>query len=536
LTGFVALGLGMMGGCATSVEESDDDRTTVASTGGSTSSTGGQIDLPCGVDCSAIATPQCQVSQCNEALGKCEVVPDTDGAACDDGEFCTVEDSCQAGVCMGGPENDCGMDPAPCTSLSCDEASKSCNETPAMNGAACQDPNNLCVHGSTCSNGACIGGMPDDCFFFPVPDDCHVAACNPTTGMCEAQPGNEGLSCVDPNDLCTLNKTCASGMCQGGTPKDCSGLTQGCVLGICDTTNGMCTTQTVTNGQPCDDLNACTNGELCQNGNCSGGTPVTTCTSNDGCCPSNCNPNNDIDCACMPGSAQFNPTGSGNTGTIQTFSVPSGCSSITIEAWGAQGGTGTDTKGARMKGTFTVTPGSQLSILVGHQGDTAVSGTSGGGGTFVVNSANQPLIIAGGGGSCFTTCPATSETVGRITTSGGTAGSTMRADNGQGGNVANMTSGGGGGFFSNGANSTGGKSWANGGQGGLGENFGGFGGGGARGGLWGQGGGGGYSGGSCGDLASSWLGCGGGGSFNTGTNQNNTAGAKTGHGMVVITW
>lgn len=65
----------------------------------------------------------------------------------------------------------------------------------AMNGSTCQDPNNLCIKGSTCNNGLCTGGQLDDCFFFPVPDDCHVAECNPTTGMCESQIGNEGLGC-----------------------------------------------------------------------------------------------------------------------------------------------------------------------------------------------------------------------------------------------------------------------------------------------------------------------------------------------------
>ena len=48
--------------------------------------------------------------------------------------------------------------------------------------------------------------------------------------------------------------------------------------------------------------------------------------------------------------------------------------------------------------------------------------------------------------------------------------------------------------------------------------------------------GGGYSDGNCGDLSSTWAGCGGGGSFNSGTNQDNTAGARSGAGQVIITW
>src|SRR5690606_26579991 len=109
--------------------------------------------------------------------------------------------------------------------------------------------------------------------------------------------GNEGLPCVDNNDLCTENKTCAAGVCQGGNPKSCSHLTENCLLGVCDPTTGQCTTQPLMNNDPCDDLNACTMGELCQNGLCTGGTPVTACINGDSCCPMGCTAVNDVDCA-----------------------------------------------------------------------------------------------------------------------------------------------------------------------------------------------------------------------------------------------
>jgi hypothetical protein len=268
--------------------------------GGSSSSssgTGGNTG-PCGTDCSLINTPQCQVAQCNVQAGQCEVVNDEEGVACDDGVFCTIRDSCSAGTCVGGPQNDCGMAPPQCTEVTCDETSQTCSSAPSMNGAACQDPNDLCLKGSTCSNGLCIGGQQDDCFFFPVPSDCHVANCNPMSGMCEAEVGNDGGACNDPNDLCTVQKVCDNmGMCTGGSPKDCSQLTNGCVLGVCDVNTGQCVTQNLMNNDPCDDLDACTTGEICNNGACNGGTPITACVNNDNCCPMNCNENNDQDCA-----------------------------------------------------------------------------------------------------------------------------------------------------------------------------------------------------------------------------------------------
>ena len=58
-------------------------------------------------------------------------------------------------------------------------------------------------------------------------------------------------------------------------------------------------------------------------------------------------------------------------------------------------------RGARMVGTFDLSQGEIIQILVGQEGgithrDERSSG--GGGGTFVVRRSNTPLIVAGGGG------------------------------------------------------------------------------------------------------------------------------------------
>jgi hypothetical protein len=197
------------------------------------------------------------------------------------------------------------MTPTQCHEIACDEDADACSEAPSMNGAACQDPANLCIKGATCTNGSCIGGTLDDCFFTPVPNECHVAVCNPMNGMCEPQVGNEGLGCTDTMDLCTVGKTCSMGSCIGGSPKDCSALSQGCFDGLCDTTNGQCFAQPIMPGQqcaeatddcnqgicdmngtcnatpinqgmPCDDGLSCTSNTTCNNGVCSGGTSSVT--------------------------------------------------------------------------------------------------------------------------------------------------------------------------------------------------------------------------------------------------------------------
>jgi hypothetical protein len=231
------------------------------------------------------------------------------------------------------------------------------------------------------------------------------------------------------------------------------------------------------------------------------------------------------------------------SGSIVTWTVPAGVTSLDITAKGAQGGSngGTGGSGAIMTGTFSVTPGQVLSILVGQQ-PTGGSFAAGGGGTFVALGATYstatPLIVAGGGGG------ASSGTGGNAST--GTSG--LGNVPGTGGNGAPATScgGGGGGFYTSGGNDTyygavGGRGFQQGGAGGTlsGYQTGGFGGGASAdyiGSCNMQGGaGGGYSGGSAynstGYLTTGW----GGGSYNGGTSQSNSVG-NTGNGQVVINY
>jgi len=263
--------------------------------GSSTGGGSGGTSSGCDDDCSLNAAPTCQLSVCNEQSGQCELVDAVDGATCDDGQFCTMGDVCMAGSCQGAP-NDCGMDAA-CTVPACDEDNDTCTTTPKQNGLACQLAD-LCILGPTCQGGVCSGGTVNDCNFVPLPPTgCQVAVCNSTTGMCAAQPGNNGQQCNDLNDLCTVGKTCSAGTCQGGSPKNCSQLDVGCTVGACNTNTGQCVSQNAPNNISCDDLNGCTTGEVCTSGSCGGGSPIQACVSNDGCCPNGCTVNNDTDCS-----------------------------------------------------------------------------------------------------------------------------------------------------------------------------------------------------------------------------------------------
>jgi hypothetical protein len=104
------------------------------------------------------------------------------------------------------------------------------------------------------------------------------------------------------------------------------------------------------------------------------------------------------------------------TGGQQTFVVPAGVTSITIMAWGAQGGTKTNAGGlgGYATGTIAVTSGQVFYVFVGQQPTNSAGGyngggagfsdaySSGGGGASDVringNVLNDRIIVAGGGG------------------------------------------------------------------------------------------------------------------------------------------
>jgi hypothetical protein len=105
------------------------------------------------------------------------------------------------------------------------------------------------------------------------------------------------------------------------------------------------------------------------------------------------------------------------SGATETFTVPPGVTALTIAMSGAQGGKITfanlpGAKGASVGGVLPVTPGQQLTVLVGQAGVGGGGATfggggatlptsylgSGGGGSFVFDAAGQPLLVAGGGG------------------------------------------------------------------------------------------------------------------------------------------
>lgn len=263
----------------------------------------------------------------------------------------------------------------------------------------------------------------------------------------------------------------------------------------------------------------------------------------------------------------YNSTGVGRIGTIQTFVVPAGVTTVIIEASGAEGGGTVGGLGASIEGDFAVTPGETLSIIVGQFGHTTAQGNYGGGGggaSYIYRNASDafPMIAASGGGGGSEHGAGSHGSATTTPTPGGVTGSGAGGVTGNGGSggldIGNYsTAGGGAGWLSNGLDGLlirepegkGGQAPRNGALGGefthrtiayhAGEaGNGGFGGGGGMSDNSGAGGGGGgFNGGGGGNnYDGTWGTGGGGGSYNGGSDQTNIGGVQSGDGVVTISY
>ncbi|MGM0577929.1 MAG: hypothetical protein ACQEXJ_19540 [Myxococcota bacterium] len=236
-----------------------------------------------GVDCSGVETGPCEAAACDSETGQCVVLPADDGAACDDGDPCTLQTTCSGGTCGGGVDNTCDDD-NPCTNDKC-SPTKGCQHTP--NNVACDD-GDACTEGDHCANGACEPGAPVEC---AAPGTCEVASCDPDAG-CVVSQAPDGEPC-DDGDACTDGDQCTDGVCEG-TPTDCddgdacttdscdpasgcahepitcSGDPGQCEVSACDPATGECVVEPAPGGTACDDGDACTEGDQCVDGACEG--------------------------------------------------------------------------------------------------------------------------------------------------------------------------------------------------------------------------------------------------------------------------
>ncbi len=273
-----------------------------------------------------------------------------DGTSCDDLDPCTVADHCVAGSCEGeAVECDDGN---PCTEDSC-TAKGGCVHVP--NALPCDDED-PCTVGDLCAEATCSGtpvgcdcvadadcaaledgnacngtlvcdttALPYQCVVdqetvveCPAPEGpeafCLAAACDPGDGECSLVPANEGVLC-DNGDACTYGDTCQAGVCSGGQPVNCNDGNP-CTVDACDPAAGCSHTP-----EPA----ACDDGNPCTIDSCDPATGCAHADSNEQCDDQNACTLND---QCIAGTCVGGPPpdcDDGNLCTTDSCSTKDGC-------------------------------------------------------------------------------------------------------------------------------------------------------------------------------------------------------------------
>lgn len=225
-----------------------------------------------------------------------------EGARCDDGDLCTVGETCRGSSCQGGVARDCTFAADGCNAADCDSAI-GCVTTP-LTGPACDD-SLFCSTSEVCMEGACIGAETD-CSF--LENGCRSGICSEDFNVC--QPAN--FPNLTPCDLfCRVPIPAGStplcngfGTCNGGTTRNCN---DDCNIGSCNETFDRCdTTPRSPPPATCNDGNACTVNESCNvAGVCGNG--VLKDTDGDNYSPVGCPPDTNGAGDCNDNDATVNP-------------------------------------------------------------------------------------------------------------------------------------------------------------------------------------------------------------------------------------
>jgi hypothetical protein len=215
-----------------------------------------------------VDTVACTVDSCNEAQGRCNYVPDN--ALCSDGQFCNGVEVCSLTLgCRPGTALTC-TDGVSCTLDSCNEALDKCEHVPNdalcsdglfCNGAEVCDPVNRCVSSPpvVCSDG--VG--------------CTNDFCNEFDDRCESTPNHalctNGLYC-DGNEICDPVFGCGPGV-----PVDCSD-DNACTANSCYEATDMCLAQDICCGNGLLDIGEeCDDGNLTDADGCDSNCKYTRC-------------------------------------------------------------------------------------------------------------------------------------------------------------------------------------------------------------------------------------------------------------------
>ncbi len=276
-----------------------------------------RLDPNTKVRCEGFTDDWCNQTACDPVSGKCVQAPTPTGTLCDNGEPCSINDTCFDGACHEGPsvcecEKDsdcwdlqdddkcnghliCGSDfpyrcvTKPGSAKTCDTSGDSyCQIT------VCKPASGECLQVSAPDGTICADVAP-----CTTDEVCLAGACVGSTYACECVVDSDLPSCDDGN-LCTTD-TCVGGVCQFsktdplccdcaavGLPglsiaKQCD-LGKFCELPSCDCASNKCDNPTL---QYPDGSKCCETGDhvACQDGSACSFCIANKCYSLDEGCP-----------------------------------------------------------------------------------------------------------------------------------------------------------------------------------------------------------------------------------------------------------
>ncbi|MEZ4248573.1 MAG: hypothetical protein R3B99_10060 [Polyangiales bacterium] len=231
----------------------------------------------CGGECKPIGCDDgngCTRDFCAPLRG-CQHEPAATPNACDDGDPCTTGDRCDGATCRSGP--------SACTSSNvclapfCDAISGACSTAP-VDDVRCND-GDPCTVSDTCAGGVCQPGLPVDC---SDDDPCTVDACSELG--CTHRPAPDGTMCNSGGNRgtcsmgrCIVTSFCALGQsdCDGDGSCECTGTCATNMAGLRVCTTSACGDR-CGRGETCCNLVDSRDYELCL-------SPTMECTGG-GCC------------------------------------------------------------------------------------------------------------------------------------------------------------------------------------------------------------------------------------------------------------
>jgi len=265
-------------------------------------------------DCAAALGPPndtCRHWLCPQ--GYCRDVRVPEETSCDDRQFCTVNDSCRQGACVGGVPRNCDDD-IPLTDCACDEEEDRCECTEDYRcGTGCTTGSD-CSDGDPCTTDSCATYLTPTvcscrpraaCHCDPDSPDGGAAACDdgqietedscvpngdpavPYTGLCEHVLRivcEEPCGSLEDDATCDDGNKCTVDLCEPSLDEDdpfcCIHPAQGPPCGRACTRN-----------EECADGIACTPDRCGTDGTCDpSGAPLEDCCAADDGCPEDDNP------------------------------------------------------------------------------------------------------------------------------------------------------------------------------------------------------------------------------------------------------